>query len=217
MPSAGSSPGRGRRATGGSAVEFFRGAGGRRLAGDAGAQLAICSRLGLTIHELGPDSDLAAPLAAARGHDVVVDALFGTGLTRPLAGPFARLVEGLNEVPRPRVAVDIPSGLSGSRADIPGPHLRADLTVTFAAPKVAHVFPPAAGAAGDLVVADLGFPPRLIDAAAGDLRLLVGEELAGLLPPRARDSHKGDFGHLLLVAGSLGKAGAAALAARAPV
>jgi ADP-dependent NAD(P)H-hydrate dehydratase / NAD(P)H-hydrate epimerase len=204
-------------ATRGYAVEIFLAAGGRPLAGDAAAQLAICRRLGLTIHELGPDSDLAAPLAAARGHDVVVDALFGTGLTRPLAGPFARLVEGLNEVPRPRVAVDIPSGLSGSRADIPGPHLRADLTVTFAAPKVAHVFPPAAGAAGDLVVADLGFPPRLIDAAEGDLHLLVGEELAGLLPPRARDSHKGDFGHLLLVAGSLGKAGAAVLAARAAV
>jgi NAD(P)H-hydrate epimerase len=199
-------------------------AGERALAGDAGLQLAVCRRLELTIHELAPDGDaaeaeagLAAALEAAGRHDLVIDALFGTGLARPLTGWFARLVEGLNEVPRPRVAVDIPSGLSGSSAEPPGPHLLADLTVTFAAPKVAHVFPPAADAAGELVVTDLGFPRRLVDEAAGDLHLLVGEELSGLLPPRARDSHKGDYGHLLLVAGSPGKAGAAVLAARAAV
>jgi ADP-dependent NAD(P)H-hydrate dehydratase / NAD(P)H-hydrate epimerase len=217
-------------ATRGYAVEIFLAAGKvgkageRQLAGDAGLQLAVCRRLELTIHELAPDgeaavaeADLAAALAAAGRHDLVVDALFGTGLARPLSGWFARLVEGLNEVPRPRVAVDIPSGLSGSRAEPPGPHLLADLTVTFAAPKVAHVFPPAADAAGELVVTDLGFPRRLVDEAEGDLHLLVGEELCGLLPPRARDSHKGDYGHLLLVAGSPGKAGAAVLAARAAV
>jgi len=199
-------------------------AGAPPLAGDAGLQLAVCRRLELTIHELAPDGDaaaaeagLAAALAAAGRHDLVIDALFGTGLARPLTGWFARLVEGLNEVPRPRVAVDIPSGLSGSSAEPPGPHVLADLTVTFAAPKVAHVFPPAADAAGELVVTDLGFPRRLVDEAAGDLHLLVGEELSGLLPPRARDSHKGDYGHLLLVAGSPGKAGAAVLAARAAV
>ena len=199
-------------------------AGAAPLAGDAGLQLAVCRRLELTIHELAPDGDaaeaeagLAAALEAAGRHDLVIDALFGTGLARPLTGWFARLVEGLNEVPRPRVAVDIPSGLSGSSAEPPGPHLLADLTVTFAAPKVAHVFPPAADAVGELVVTDLGFPRRLVDEAAGDLHLLVGEELSGLLPPRARDSHKGDYGHLLLVAGSPGKAGAAVLAARAAV
>jgi NAD(P)H-hydrate epimerase len=207
-------------ATRGYAVEIFVVDGGRPLAGDAALQLAVCRRLGLAMQQLPPDASaaaLAAALAAAREHDVVVDALFGTGLARPLTGLFARLVEGLNEVPRPRVAVDIPSGLSGSSAELPGPHLLADLTVTFAAPKVAHVFPPAADAMGELVVADLGFPPRLVEEAEGDLHLLVGEELRGLLPPRARDSHKGDFGHLLLVAGSLGKAGAAVLAARAAV
>jgi len=210
-------------ATRGYAVEVFLADGGRPLDGDAAVQLDICRRLALTIYTLPKDGDaaaataVAAALAAASRHDLVVDALFGTGLARPLGGLFARLVEGLNEVPRPRVAVDIPSGLSGSSAEPPGPHLRADLTVTFAAPKVAHVFPPAADAVGELVVADLGFPPSLVDQAEGDLHLLVGEELAGLLPPRARDSHKGDYGHLLLVAGSLGKAGAAVLAARAAV
>jgi hydroxyethylthiazole kinase-like uncharacterized protein yjeF len=226
-------------------VEVFVAAGGRPLAGDAALQLAVCRRLGLTVHEIGPaaptggvgakdgesaglpgdgedgeEADqpgVAGWVAAAWEHDLVVDALFGTGLARPLGGFFARLVEGLNEVPRPRVAVDIASGISGSSAEPLGPHLRADLTVTFAAPKVGHIFPPASAAAGELAVADLGYPARLVEEAEGDLHLLVGEELAGLLPPRAGDSHKGDYGHLLLVAGALGKAGAAVLAARAAV
>jgi hydroxyethylthiazole kinase-like uncharacterized protein yjeF len=246
----------------GYAVEIFLATGGRPPAGDAATQLAICRRLGLTLHELGdgggseaggdggagreaggdagagrevggdggagreaggdgggePRQAALEPwLAAARQHDLVIDALFGTGLARPLHGFFASLVEGLNELPQPRVAVDIASGLSGSSGEANGPHVRAQLTVTFAALKVAHVFPPAADAAGELMVADLGFPQRLVDEAPGDLHLLAGEELAGLLPPRARDSHKGDFGHLLIVAGSVGKAGAAILASRAAV
>lgn len=203
-------------------VEVFLLTGGRPLAGDAGTQLAICRRLGIDLKEADPGEpgELAAVLAAARGCDLVVDALFGTGLGRPLAGGLARLVEGINELPVPRLAVDIPSGLHGSRAEVPGPHVRAHLTVTFAAPKVAHVFPPAADAVGELVVADLGFPPSLIEEAAepaGRIELLDGEELAALVPARAAASHKGDFGHVLLLAGSPGKAGAAILAARAAV
>jgi NAD(P)H-hydrate epimerase len=98
--------------------------------------------------------------------------------------------------------------------------VKADLTVTFAAPKIAHVLPPASEAVGELVVADLGIPPRLIEEieeAGGRLDLLVEDELAGWLPPRERDAHKGDFGHVLIVAGSPGKSGAAILAARAAV
>jgi ADP-dependent NAD(P)H-hydrate dehydratase / NAD(P)H-hydrate epimerase len=191
---------------------------GKPPAGDAAVQLAICRRLGIAVHQLaGDQAPLDAWLAAARQHDLLIDALFGTGLARPLGGLFARLVLALDELPLPRIAVDLPSGLAGSSATPPGPHLRADLTVTFAAPKVAHIFPPAATAVGELVVADLGFPPRLVEDAPGDLHLLVGEELAGLLPARERDSNKGTYGHLLVIAGSLGKAGAAVLAVRAAV
>ncbi|HVT58816.1 MAG TPA: NAD(P)H-hydrate dehydratase [Thermoanaerobaculia bacterium] len=204
-------------ATRGYAVEVFVATGGKEPEGDAAVQLAICRRLGLPVAVLSGQDEIAACCAAARELDLVVDALFGTGLGRPLGGLFAALVEALNELPRPRVAVDLPSGLSGSRSDCWGPHILADLTVTFAAPKLAHLFPPAAAAVGELVVTDLGFPPHLIEQAPGDLHLLVGEEIAELLPRRAAESHKGDYGHLLLVAGSVGKAGAAILAARAAV
>jgi ADP-dependent NAD(P)H-hydrate dehydratase / NAD(P)H-hydrate epimerase len=198
----------------GYAVSVFLAFSGREARGDAGTQLAICRRMGLPIAELG---DLADALAAAREADLIVDALFGTGIGRPLTGSLAALVEGLNDLPMPRVAVDIPSGLHGSRPEIFGPHVLADLTVTFAAPKIAHVFPPAAGAVGELVVADLGIPARLAERAEGDLHLSTAEELAPLVPERAADGHKGDYGHAVVVAGSPGKAGAAILAARAAV
>jgi NAD(P)H-hydrate epimerase len=192
----------------------------RGLQGDAEVQLGICRRQGLHIQDVETEEDVVEALEHARESDVIVDALFGTGLARPLDGLYAAMVEELNELPVPRVAVDLPSGLNGSRTVPFGPHVQADLTVTFAAPKIAHVFPPAAEAVGELVVADLGIPPDLADEVeepGGALYLLRREELAELLPARDPGTHKGDYGHVLIVAGSPGKGGAAILAARAAV
>jgi NAD(P)H-hydrate epimerase len=191
--------------------------GGRPLSPDAERQLSICRALAITVHEVADGAALAAALAAAARLDVVVDALFGTGLVRPLEGHFAAAVAGLDELPVPLLAVDLPSGLDAGSHLPPGAHLRAELTVTFAALKIAHVLPPAALACGEVVVTDLGVPAWLVEEAAGAFELLVGEELAGLLPARSPAAHKGDLGHLLVVAGSPGKSGAAILAARAAV
>jgi hydroxyethylthiazole kinase-like uncharacterized protein yjeF len=190
------------------------------LSADAETQLGICRKAELSIFEIRDEKDLRVAVEATAECGVVVDALFGTGLARPLTGLFARVVQALNGLAVPCVAVDLPSGLAGSQAQLIGPHIEAALTVTFAAPKVAHVFPPAADAVGEMVVTDLGIPPRLVDDVeeeAGDLHLLMGEELADLIPEREPDSHKGDYGHALVVAGSSGKAGACILAARAAV
>ncbi len=201
----------------GYAVEIVLVGAGRPPAGDAGVQLGICERIGLPIHRLEGDSGLSEALAAAAASDLLVDALFGTGLGRPLEGLFARVAEWLNDSERPVVAVDLPSGLSGSRAQPLGPHVVADLTVTFGVPKIAHIFPPAADAVGELLVADLGIPQRLFERAAGDLRLLVEEEMRLLIQPRAPEGHKGAYGHTLVVGGSEGKSGAALLATRAAI
>ncbi|HEV2856703.1 MAG TPA: NAD(P)H-hydrate dehydratase [Thermoanaerobaculia bacterium] len=201
-------------------VRVFLVTGGRELSADAGVQLGICRKAELPVLEIGSADVLDAAFDAAAECDVLVDALFGTGLARPLEGLFALVVDAINALPAPCVAVDLPSGLSGSESQPIGPHVEADLTVTFAAPKVAHVFPPAADAVGEMVVTDLGIPPRLVDDVEeedGDLHLLIGEELADLVPEREPGSHKGDYGHALIVAGSPGKAGAAILAARAAV
>lgn len=198
-------------------VEAILMTGGRDLGGDAAVQQRIYEAMELPLRVIGAHEDLRGIAAAAGALDLVVDALFGVGLTRPLGGRFAELVLALNQLPVPRVAVDLPSGLDGSRFEIPGPCFEAALTVTFGAVKVAHVLAPAAEVVGRVIVAGLGVPGRLVDEAGGGLHLLVGGELADEVRPRAAAGHKGDYGHAVLLAGSEGKSGAAILAARAAV
>lgn len=192
-------------------------ASGRRPTGDAGIQLQILERSGIPVVEVVDDASARRALEAARGRDVVIDALFGTGLGRPLEGRFATLAEGLEDLGAPIVAVDLPSGLDASRESPIGPTVRADLTVTFAAPKIACVFDPAASLCGEVVVTDLGTPSGLVENAPGDLHLLTPDEVSSWWVPRRRRSHKGDFGHGLIIAGSPGKSGAVVLACRAAV
>ena len=152
---------------------------------------------------------------------MVIDALFGTGLVAAARGALRPGGGGDQRAAGARAWRSTCRAASPAAEPQPiGPHVEAALTVTFAAPKVAHVFPPAADAVGEMVVTDLGIPPRLVDDVeeeAGDLHLLMGEELADLIPEREAGSHKGDYGHALIVAGSPGKAGACILAARAAV
>jgi NAD(P)H-hydrate epimerase len=186
---------------------------GRPLSNDCSRQLEICQALDLAIVEAG--ADWREAVAPAREADLVVDALFGTGLSRPLAGEFGALVEWIGELGTSVVAVDLPSGLDAGSSQPIGPAVRAGLTVALGAPKIAHLFAPADAFCGELAVADLGVPFDLAPQADGDLVLRDAAELATLVVARAADTHKGDFGHLLLVAGSRGMGGAAILAARA--
>ncbi len=123
------------------------------------------------------------------------------------SGLTGRVVEEVARwVTAPIVAVDIASGLSSDTGEIPGPALRADVTVTFAAPKHGHVLPPSCDRTGELIVADIGIA---VDPTS--LGLIQPADAARAYPPRRPDAHKGDFGHVLAVAGSPGKSGAAAL------
>ena len=185
--------------------------------GDAAAQLGMLERSGIDVVTLGPDDDTDGALRACQRADLVVDALFGTGLSRPLGGHFLELVRGVEALGVPLLAVDVPSGIDGSRPEPPGEHLSARVTVTFAAPKVAHVLPPARDAMGEVVVCDLGIPSWLVEEAPGRLHLSTEADLAAGLVERPADGHKGTFGHVLLVAGARGTSGAAILGARAAV
>src|SRR5207302_306052 len=107
-----------------------------------------------------------------------------------------------------------PSGVSADSHDVEGDAIEASMTVTLAAPKVPLILPPADAYGGDLVIADIGIPTSVIDELDGPwLELLTRERMRELVPARAADSHKGDFGRVLVVAGSLGRTGAAHLAA----
>ncbi|MCA1616692.1 MAG: NAD(P)H-hydrate epimerase, partial [Acidobacteria bacterium] len=158
--------------------------------------------------------------------DVLVDALLGTGLTRPLEGLFKEVVADFSAARERRketarrplvVSLDIPTGLDSDSADPPGEAVRADLTVTFTAPKPANVLPPASHSNGQLVIADIGSPSVLLDETPSQLFLLeAADARAWLRRTRyAPGSYKNTHGHALVVAGSRGMTGAAVLCAGA--
>jgi NAD(P)H-hydrate epimerase len=156
--------------------------------------------------------------ASLRGTTLVIDALLGTGLTKPLGGLLLQVVREVNEelASAQVVAVDLPSGISADSGELIGEHLRADFSVTFTAPKIAHVFPSACEHVGEWVVRQIGTPPEALENDPDlFLNLASREDFAWLARPRKPDSHKGSYGHVLILAGSVGKTGAAALAAKA--
>lgn len=193
--------------------------GSEDLSDDAAVQRRWCDDLGLPVRPLGRDaSDLAACFEGIE-RPWVVDSLFGTGLSRPLESPWA---DWVHEVARWRsegrlrgvLAVDVPSGLDADLATPIGPHVSADVTLTFVAEKPACVLSPNAEACGRVQVLDLGFPaPALLGPPT--IERVRGAEVARLLPGRPAAGHKGTFGHLLVVGGSRGMDGAPALTAEA--
>jgi NAD(P)H-hydrate epimerase len=195
-------------------VALFTLADPARYAGDPATNLARARAAGLRPVSLAGRGGFAALEQALRDADGAVDALFGTGLSRPLSGVARRVVRALNGAGRPIVSADVPSGASSDGGAVPGVAVRASLTVAFGAPKLCHVLPPASGLCGRLVVADIGISRATLERRARRLWLTEQSDVRTLLPPRPLESHKADFGRLAIVAGSRGKAGAAILAAR---
>ena len=145
---------------------------------------------------------------------VVIDAIFGTGLNAPISGAIGAVIDSLNGLGAPIVAIDIASGVHADSGAIIGVAVKAALTVTFGFAKYGHVSYPGADHCGDLEVADIGFASRALEMIAPPGRLLEIGEARSLMRPRALNSHKGSYGHVLIIAGGRGKAGAAILAAR---
>jgi NAD(P)H-hydrate epimerase len=182
------------------------------LQGDA---LAMFERLPLRPIVLGNVQELQAESSRSLANcDLVVDAILGTGFRPPVKGFYADAIAAMNASGKPIVAVDIPSGAdSDSLAAQAGRHIaRADAVVTFTAPRPAHVFGNLTR--GPIVVAPIGSPPEAIVSKLG-LELTTPRDFATLLAPRPADSNKGMYGHVLIVGGSLGKSGAAAMAGMA--
>jgi ADP-dependent NAD(P)H-hydrate dehydratase / NAD(P)H-hydrate epimerase len=180
-----------------------------KLRGDALANWEIAKAMGLQIRILAKPLETKTYLKRTSAPDVIVDALFGTGLSKPLGPDFRPVVEWINKSGSFIAAVDIPSGLMADSPEIIGPAVKAHLTVTFSALKLAHVVPPASDMAGKIVLSPIGSPPALFDNPEYRLDLIDPAQVRKALPPRVRDSHKGSFGHVYVVAGSRGKSGAA--------
>jgi len=177
------------------------------LEGDAAANYRMLAACGCPIRrEITPEMSRA---------DIVVDALLGTGLKGPAAGEAQEWIRRINSgfLQAKVVAVDLPSGLISDSGAVPGEAVRADLTVTFTAPKPCLVLAPACELAGELHVGQIGSPASLYEHdPAVMLALAEPSMFAELLAPRPRNAHKGDFGHVLVIGGSRSKPGAAAMA-----
>jgi NAD(P)H-hydrate epimerase len=187
------------------------------LTGDAATNHRLAEAFGVPVAVI-EDDDLSPIEALIEDWpaDLVIDAVLGTGTDRPLAGRYADLVEMVAESGVPVVAVDVPTGLSGNSSATLGPHLPADLTVTFAALKICHVLPPACTVCGDVVVVDIGIPAAALERGCS-VRMTEADDIALMLPQRPPDGHKGRFGHLLIASGSEGRGGAVAMAAKSAV
>ncbi|MDR2827012.1 MAG: NAD(P)H-hydrate dehydratase [Candidatus Adiutrix intracellularis] len=188
---------------------------GQELTGDAAINYNIVQKLNIFTQVIETNNDC---LPSWNQADLVIDAIFGTGLDRPLANPVARVLNSANEARSRRgdrlriLAVDLPSGLSGDTGEKWGPILPADLTVTLGAPKVGLYLKHGPEAAGKIVIGDIGLTPQMLAQAPPRGRLTDWEELRVCLPCRPLTGHKGSFGHALLAGGAKGKTGALIMA-----
>jgi len=188
------------------------------LAGDAAVNYRVLTRAGLDPLVVCNMSEWTLVKPSLLDSTMIVDAILGTGLARPLEGFYLEIVSDLNGgfPPVPVVAVDMPSGLPSDSGDYFGEAVHASMTVTFTGPKLSQIFPPNCSLCGDLVVKQIGTPPSLLlERPDLVLNLLEASDVAPLLGPRLPDTNKGDFGHVLVIAGARGKTGAAALAGTA--
>lgn len=192
----------------GKVVEVLLLADPSELRGDAANMFA---RLPIRAVVVRNETDLQDELSRSLGNaDLIIDAILGTGFRSPVTGLAAAAIAVINKTTPPVLAVDIPSGAeANSFAPQPGPYMRSDAVVTFTAPRPAHVFGQLTR--GPVMVAGIGSPVEAVVSSLG-LDVITANDVLPLFAPRALDSNKGKFGHVLAVAGSLGKAGASALA-----
>ena len=182
--------------------------------GDARTNLDILGRLGVTVVEIADEQSWELHFSEISHCSLIVDAIFGTGLKTAVTGMMETIIADVNSSDIPVVSIDLPSGLSADTPHLVGACMDASLTVTLAAPKLPLVLPPGEAHAGDVVIADIGIPYDVIEGLEGQrIDLLTPDRLRTLVGPRAADSHKGDFGRVTIAGGSIGKTGAAHLAA----
>ena len=183
--------------------------------GDAAVNLKLLHRMGIPVHEV-PDMDaFELHQGQMRQCDLWVDAMLGTGLKSDVRGIFKEMIDFLNTLQKPIIAVDIPSGLDSDTGKPRGCCIKAKVTVTYGLPKIGQVVLPGTEFVGTLEVVDIGITPAVVDEVGPKHHLLTQEMIKPCFRSRALESHKGTTGHLLVLGGSPGKTGAAVMTSRA--
>ncbi len=181
---------------------------------EAARQLGIVRKYGIEVIKQLPSEEFLDEELSDTAFDVVVDALFGIGLSRDIEGIYRTVIDDLNALSAMKVAVDIPSGLSADTGKVMGVAFRADVTVTFGFAKIGQLLYPGADYCGGLFVKDIGIDEMSLPGVEPDILMAEPKDLA-LLPKRENDTNKGSYGKILIVAGSYNMAGAAAFSAQA--
>jgi len=186
-----------------------------RLPPAPAANAAVIERVASHLEYLPDERSLERLSAALSGAEIVIDGLLGIGIKGAVRGYYAQAIELLNGAKAMVVAVDLPSGLEADSGHVEGPCVKADLTVTMALPKLGLLLYPGRDYVGELAIAEVGYPRVILDDYDSKLELIERELVAGKLPSRRPDSHKGTYGKVFVLAGSRGFTGAAALASEA--
>jgi hydroxyethylthiazole kinase-like uncharacterized protein yjeF len=182
--------------------------------GDAAVNYHVLLQLGIKVFQAG-NSNLLRSISGLRDNDLIVDALLGTGIKNEVREPFRSIIAAINDSAAKVVSVDIPSGISADSGEVMGAAVRAHYTVTFALPKRGLLLFPGVGYAGRVLVVEIGIPKKLTESAEIKENLITGNLVQAKILPRQLDSHKGSNGRALVLAGSTGMTGAAALAGEA--
>jgi NAD(P)H-hydrate epimerase len=197
-------------------VKVYLLADSKGLRGDAETNFQIFQRMKGEVISVPSSKDYQKVKKELEKFDLLIDAIFGTGLDAEVRGYYREVIDHLNTLQKPIVAIDIPSGLDANTGKPFGTAVRASLTITFGLPKIGHVISPGLDYVGKLKLVDIGLPKKLVEEERIQTYLLENDEIRGWLStPRRPDTHKGDYGHLLVIAGSVGKTGAAAMACEA--
>lgn len=182
-----------------------------QISGDAKVNLDIVSRMKVPMSEIPGKKTLSQYKGEIDHLSLVVDSIFGTGLKSEVKGIFRDIIGYINDLEVPIVAVDTPSGLDCDNGRPNGICVKADLTITFGLPKLGQLIHPGLDFVGGLEVIDIGIPNKAVSRADIKTNLITKNIVSSLIKDRIPDTHKGTYGHLLVIAGSVGKTGAAAL------
>ncbi len=183
--------------------------------GDAAANLKFLKPLDVPLIEIPDEASFSKCKPEMAGLDVWVDAILGTGLKSDVKGYFKTIINYINGLNKPVFAVDMPSGINSDTGQSCGACIRARATATFAFAKTGHMVYPGAGYTGALEIVDIGIPPYIAAAVGPKQFLITAQLIQSYLTPRPADAHKGRTGHLLVIAGSTGKTGAASMTSMA--
>ena len=186
-----------------------------RIEGDAGANLALLTGMGVPVVQVADAAALDAQRSRMGHQQLWIDAILGTGLSSDVRGHYREAIDFINRQQRPVLAVDIASGLNADTGQVCGTCIQAAATATFGFAKIGHVTYPGRSFSGRVKVIEIGIPPMVAADVGCKQHLITAHALKKSMPSRSPEAHKGQSGHMLILAGAPGKTGAAALTAMA--